>query len=105
MRSRYDVVIVGARCAGSPMATLLARAGLDVAVVEKATFPRDTMSTHIFEADGVTFLDRLGLSDQLRATGSPQITLSDNLIGDVRAIAPWPKQPSDAGTVMSIRRF
>lgn len=65
----FDVVVVGARCAGSPLAAMLARQGVDVAVVERATFPRDTLSTHIFEADGLAFLDRLGVTDQLRATG------------------------------------
>ena len=43
----FDVVIVGARCAGSPLAALLARQGVQVALVERATFPRDTLSTHI----------------------------------------------------------
>mgnify|MGYP000732940701 CR=1 FL=1 len=67
----FDVVVVGARCAGSPLAAMLSRQGVNVAVVERATFPRDTLSTHIFEADGLAFLDRLGVTDQLRATGAP----------------------------------
>jgi flavin-dependent dehydrogenase len=39
-RSRHDVVIVGARVAGSATAMLLARLGHDVAVVDQASFPR-----------------------------------------------------------------
>jgi flavin-dependent dehydrogenase len=50
MGKEFDVAVVGGRCAGSPLATLLARAGLSVALVEHATFPRDTLSTHIFES-------------------------------------------------------
>ncbi|HEV3471814.1 MAG TPA: FAD-dependent monooxygenase, partial [Actinomycetota bacterium] len=42
----HDVVIVGARCAGAPLAMLLARGGHDVLLVDRATFPSDTMSTH-----------------------------------------------------------
>jgi glycine/D-amino acid oxidase-like deaminating enzyme len=44
--SRHDVVIVGARVAGSATALLLARLGYDVALVDQATFPSDTLSTH-----------------------------------------------------------
>ena len=38
----YDAIIVGARCAGSPTAMLLARRGYKVLVVDKAAFPSDT---------------------------------------------------------------
>ena len=53
MADKFDVIVVGARCAGSPLATLLARAGLKVAVVERAAFPKDTLSTHIFQAPAI----------------------------------------------------
>jgi SAM-dependent methyltransferase len=42
----YDVIVVGARCAGSPTAMLLARQGYRVLLVDKATFPSDTISAH-----------------------------------------------------------
>ena len=42
----FDAIVVGARCAGSPTAMLLARKGYRVLLVDKATFPSDTMSTH-----------------------------------------------------------
>src|SRR5512135_2604326 len=66
----FDVIVVGARCAGSPLATLLARAGVRVVVIEQATFPRDTLSTHCLHADALAFLDRLGVTEQVRATGA-----------------------------------
>ena len=47
MSKAYDVIVVGARCAGSPTAMLLARRGYRVLVVDRATFPSDTVSTHI----------------------------------------------------------
>src|SRR6185503_7852233 len=43
-RNEFDVIVVGARCAGSPTAMLLARKGYKVLVVDKATFPSDTIS-------------------------------------------------------------
>ena len=42
-----DVIIIGARCAGSPLAMLLSRKGYRVLVVDKAQFPSDTVSTHL----------------------------------------------------------
>jgi flavin-dependent dehydrogenase len=42
----FDVVVVGARCAGAATAMLLARQGHDVLVVDRVGFPSDTLSTH-----------------------------------------------------------
>ena len=39
--SRYDVVIVGARCAGATLATFLARAGASVLLLDKDRLPSD----------------------------------------------------------------
>ena len=52
MTTHYDVIVVGARCAGSPTAMLLARKGYRVLLVDRATFPSDTMSTHLDPAAG-----------------------------------------------------
>ena len=41
----YDAIVVGARCAGAPTAMLLAQYGYQVLLVDRATFPSDTMST------------------------------------------------------------
>ena len=49
----YDLIVVGARCAGSPLAMLLARKGYRVLLVDKATFPSDTLSTHTLAQFGV----------------------------------------------------
>ena len=69
----YDVIVVGARCSGSPTAMLLARKGYKVLLVDKATFPSDTLSTHILWPQGAELLDRWGLLDDLAATGLPAI--------------------------------
>jgi 2-polyprenyl-6-methoxyphenol hydroxylase-like FAD-dependent oxidoreductase len=69
----YDAVVIGARAAGSPTAMLLARKGYRVLAVDRATFPSDTLSTHVIHAPGVAALARWGLLDEVRATGCPAI--------------------------------
>jgi 2-polyprenyl-6-methoxyphenol hydroxylase-like FAD-dependent oxidoreductase len=69
----YDAIVIGARCAGSPTAMLLARRGHRVLVVDKATFPSDTMSTHLVHPPGVAALERWGLLDRLVETGCPPV--------------------------------
>jgi 2-polyprenyl-6-methoxyphenol hydroxylase-like FAD-dependent oxidoreductase len=105
MAEQFDVIVVGARCAGSPLAAMLARKGLRVVVVERATFPRDTLSTHVFQAEAIAFLDRLGVTDQLRATGAPFINRVDSRQEDVQAYLDWPRREGDPGGAISIRRF
>ena len=73
MTKALDVIVVGARCAGSPTAMLLARKGYRVLAVDRATFPSDTVSTHILHPLGVAALSRWGLLDRLTATGCPPI--------------------------------
>jgi 2-polyprenyl-6-methoxyphenol hydroxylase-like FAD-dependent oxidoreductase len=69
----YDVIVVGARCAGAPTAMLLARKGYRVLAVDRATFPSDTVSTHLIHPPGVDALRRWGLLDRVIATGCPPI--------------------------------
>ena len=70
----YDAIVVGARCAGSPTAMLLARKGYRVLLVDRDTFPSDHISTHWIHQPGVAQLDRWGLRERLAATGCPPIT-------------------------------
>jgi 2-polyprenyl-6-methoxyphenol hydroxylase-like FAD-dependent oxidoreductase len=71
MSQPYDAIVVGARCAGSPTAMLLARRGHRVLVVDRATFPSDTISTHLIHPPGVASLERWGLLDAVVSRGSP----------------------------------
>ena len=59
----YDAIVVGARCAGSPTAMLLARRGYRVLLVDRAGFPSDTLSVHYIHQPGVALLKRWGLLD------------------------------------------
>ncbi|WP_433305519.1 FAD-dependent oxidoreductase [Actinoplanes sp. CA-030573] len=69
----YDVIVVGARCAGAPLAMLLARRGHRTLLVDRATFPSDTVSTHVIHPPGVGALQRWGLQEQVTATGCPPV--------------------------------
>ena len=105
MGKEFDVVVVGGRCAGSPLAALLARAGLSVALLEQATFPRDTLSTHAFQSAALAFLQRFGVLSALQATGAPVVNHFDIRQEEFRARVPWPRRPGDAGGVLSVRRL
>ena len=67
MSDRYDVVVVGGRCAGSVLALRLARAGARVAIVDRDELGSDTLSTHALFPNVVARLDELGLLAPLLA--------------------------------------
>jgi 2-polyprenyl-6-methoxyphenol hydroxylase-like FAD-dependent oxidoreductase len=101
----YDVAIVGARCAGSALALMLAREGVKVLVVDRTTFPSDTMSGHFIQPAGVSCLRRLGLSDRLAALGSPpQESMTVDFGPVVVAGRPAP-MPDGTDTGAAPRRF
>ncbi len=76
LRSSYDAVIVGARCAGAATAMLLARAGLDVLVVEQDARGADTLSTLALMRAGVLQLSRWRLLEAIRSAGTPRIEIT-----------------------------
>ena len=86
----YDVIVVGARCAGSPTAMLLARRGYRVLVVDKATFPSDTISSHFLHQSGVSTLKRWRLLDRVAATDAPGVTKMSFDAGPVRLVGSAP---------------
>lgn len=71
--SAHDALVVGGRCAGAATALLLARAGHDVRVVERAAFPSDALSTHALSRGGVVLLARWGLLDAVLGSGAPPV--------------------------------
>ena len=73
MSKAFDAIVVGARCAGSPTAMLLAREGYRVLLVDRATFPSDTVSTHLIHPPGVAALESWGLLERVLATGCPPV--------------------------------
>ena len=73
MTAAYDAIVVGARCAGSPTAMLLARKGYRVLLVDRASFPSDTLSCHYIHQPGVACLERWGLLDQVARSNCPPV--------------------------------
>ncbi len=67
----YDVIVLGGRCAGAPTAMLLARKGYRVLLVDRATFPSDTLSTHVVHIKGGAALKHWGLLDAVLASNCP----------------------------------
>jgi 2-polyprenyl-6-methoxyphenol hydroxylase-like FAD-dependent oxidoreductase len=71
--NHYDAIVVGARCAGAPTAMLLAQQGQRVLLVDRSTFPSDTLSTLVIQPNGVAALKRWGLFNEVASTGCPPI--------------------------------
>jgi 2-polyprenyl-6-methoxyphenol hydroxylase-like FAD-dependent oxidoreductase len=67
----YDAIIVGARAAGAATAVLLARKGLRVLALDRASFPSDTLSTHQIQLPGVARLAAWGLLEKVVASHAP----------------------------------
>ncbi len=99
----YDAIVVGARCAGSPTAMLLARRGYRVLLVDRATFPSDTISTLVVNPAGVAALQRWGLLDAVVATGCPAIIRSSFDFGPV-VISGTPRPHGGIATAYAPRR-
>lgn len=66
-RTSYDAVIVGARCAGSPVATRLAEEGWRVLLVDREPPPADTLSTHCLFPNTLARLRELGALQRIEA--------------------------------------
>jgi flavin-dependent dehydrogenase len=74
MSGTYDVIVVGARCAGASTAMLLGRKGLKVLLVDRARFPSDIPHGHLIHRHGPRRLRDWGLLERLVAAGCPPIT-------------------------------
>jgi menaquinone-9 beta-reductase len=71
-RPDYDAIVVGARCAGAALATLLARAGASILLVDRDALPSDyVLSTHTIHPPGIEVLDALGVGTAMREVTPP----------------------------------
>lgn len=86
----YDVIIVGARCAGAATAMLLARRGYRVLLADRAAFPSDTISGHYIMHRGTRLLGEWGLLEQVVASGCPPVTRAASDWGDFMFAADIP---------------
>lgn len=101
-----EVLVIGSRIAGSTIAALLGEAGRDVILVDRATFPSPTLSTHFFRgAMGVAALQRLRVLDEVLSFGSPRLACQYLYVDGSETATPGPAQePGDAGFCLSVRR-
>ena len=73
MQTRFDAIIIGAGLAGSTAATLLARAGWSVALVERQRFPRRKVCGECLAASNLPLLDALGVGSEFSASAGPEL--------------------------------
>lgn len=67
----FDLLIVGARCAGASLAVFMAKKGYKVCLIDHSIFPSDTLSTHIF--GDWSLYQKLGIEDEVKNAGAPNI--------------------------------
>lgn len=78
----YDAIVVGARCAGSPTAMLLAQQGYRVLLLDRSAFPSDTFRNHFLQQTAVARLQRWGLLERVVASNCPPIATVVTDLGD-----------------------
>jgi flavin-dependent dehydrogenase len=93
--SRYDVVIVGARCAGAATAMLLARAGRRVLLVDRGQYGTDTISTHALMRGAVVQLHRWNVLPAVIAAGTPPVRQATFIYGTKDDSVSVPIKPRD----------
>ena len=67
----YDVIVCGAGPAGSVAATVLARGGARVLMLDRARFPRDKLCGDTINPGALAVLRRLGLAEEFEAAALP----------------------------------
>jgi flavin-dependent dehydrogenase len=80
-KDSFDCVIVGARCAGAPLATHLSRRGMTVCLLDQDKLPSDQpFSTHAIMPLGMDYLDELGVGAKIRLS-TPAVHASRLAVG------------------------
>ncbi len=77
----FDVIVAGAGPAGSSCATMLARAGLNVLLIDRSRFPRDKICGDCINPGCWSFFDAMGVSDALRS-------LNPRILRSIRIVTP-----------------
>ena len=104
MPETFDAIVVGARIGGSATALHLAERGWRVLLLDAATFPSDTLSTHLLWSDALRAFDRLGVLGEVLATGAPPMTRVRLTFGRLANEAPIPTRDGYS-PLLSVRRI
>ncbi len=103
MLNKFDVIIIGARVAGSIVGSLLGDQGYKVLALDRARFPSDTLSTHFFRAPSFRSFDAIGVMDAV-GKSAPKLRVNYNVIDGI--VFPEPvDRPDDYPFFMNIRRI
>ena len=78
----YDVIVIGARCAGAVTAMLLARHGHRVLLLERGVIPSDVHRGHFIHRHGPKRLADWGLLEKVVRTNCPPLTTHLTDFGD-----------------------
>lgn len=78
----YEVIVIGARCAGAVTAMLLARQGHRVLLLERGVFPSDVHRGHFIHRHGPKRLADWGLLEKVVGTNCPPLTTHLTDFGD-----------------------
>jgi flavin-dependent dehydrogenase len=102
----YDLIVVGARVAGSVVASVVGDAGYRVLLVDRDSFPSATLSTHYFRGAGmVTVLKKLGLLEDVFKIGAPKLIRQYTYMdGTSVPTIEGPQEPGEMGYCLSVRR-
>ncbi|MEO7963289.1 MAG: FAD-dependent monooxygenase [Gemmatimonadaceae bacterium] len=73
-RHDAEVIVVGGGPAGSSISFFLARAGVDVLVVDRAQFPRDKPCSEYLSPQASRILYEMGMLERVEAAGAAQLT-------------------------------
>jgi menaquinone-9 beta-reductase len=100
-----DVLVIGARVAGSILAARMGDAGASVLLVDAAGFPSPTASTHFFRGAGlVGTLEELDVLDEVLGLGAPPLTRQYFHVAGADPLEQPPQRPGSVGYALSVRR-
>lgn len=74
MHADAEVIVVGAGPAGAATAWALARSGIDVVLLDRASFPRDKVCAEYLSPQASRLLDGMGALTRVEAAGAAQLT-------------------------------
>lgn len=100
----YDAIIVGAGPAGGSTAFFLAKAGLNVAVIERAEYPRRKVCGEFVSATTFPILDTIGIGDAARSGGGPPVSRLGVCGREAIVTAPMPVPNSGSGAGRTVHR-
>jgi menaquinone-9 beta-reductase len=89
-QNTWDVIIVGARCAGASLGALLAARGVRTLILEASPLGTDmVLSTHYMQPPGMDVLDEIGVGDAVRAA-APPVRRFAAIADDAKVVSRYP---------------